>query len=377
MPPLSHTVINVPIKPLDVGQLLIRARPTSGVGNSESDGYLSATSHIQQEGYEISKSTVVMVDLTTRPYFVDNLPVPIPPGYNGTNVLTLTEGIVGPIVPTIPFNISGILGHPEVWYFAKIRQSLVMESLQLQVTADEAIFVIGSLLHYRRHPISRLNSDQSLKNTLSLAYQRLLSHQSPKGAFSFCQDIPSTFLTASALDVLQRLHSFYNWPLVDGLVIGKTLNWLLAQQSHDGSFTEKYVFDGIYQRKIPIEFQEIALTSHVLISISGLDTSFNVSRILAQSTEFLKSRLEVLDKSGTSLDIALVARALQVAQSDGAEAAFEILAKNRHENGSMSYWGHEDECDESLSVRSTALALMVYVDRGEFLTEAIVKWLNR
>ena len=42
----------------------------------------------------------------------------------------------------------------------------------------------------------------------------------------------------------------------------------------------------------------------------------------------------------------------------------------------MSFWGHEDECDESLSVRSTALALMVYVDRGEFLTEAIVKWLN-
>ena len=112
----------------------------------------------------------------------------------------------------------------------------------MQVTADEAIFVIGSLLHYRRNPISQMNSDQALKNTLSLAYQRLLSHQSPKGAFSFCQEIPSTFLTASALDVLQRLHSFYNWPLVDGLVIGKTLDWLVSQQSPDGSFREKIVF---------------------------------------------------------------------------------------------------------------------------------------
>ena len=127
MPPLSHTVINVPIKPLDVGQLLIRARVS---GNSESQDYLSATSNIIREGYEIVKSTVLMVDLTTRPYFVDNLRVPIPIGYNGTNVLTLTEGIVGPIVPTFPFNISGILGHPEVcnWIFVSCVVTLKSES---------------------------------------------------------------------------------------------------------------------------------------------------------------------------------------------------------------------------------------------------------
>ena len=50
---------------------------------------------------------------------------------------------------------------------------------------------------------------------------------------------------------------------------------------------------------------------------------------------------------------------MQVSNSEGSEAAFEILAKNRHEEGSYSFWGHDDECDESLSVRSTALALMV------------------
>jgi hypothetical protein len=92
---------------------------------------------------------------------------------------------------------------------------------------------------------------------------------------------------------------------------------------------------------------------------------------------FLASRLEILDKSGTSLDISLVARALQVSNGDGAEAAFEILAKNRHEEGSLSYWGHTDECDDALSIRSSALALLVYVTRGEFLTESIVRWLNQ
>ena len=162
--------------------------------------------------------------------------------------------------------------------------------------------------------------------------------------------------------------------------MSKLLNWLTAQQSPDGSFREKYVFDGIFQRKIPIEFQEIALTSHVLISLSALTTQekaeFNLTKIIDKSCNFLANRLEILDKSGTSLDIALVARALQVSNGDGAEAAFEILAKNRHEEGSVAFWGDSDICDESLSVRSTSLALMVYVDRGEFMTEPIIKWLN-
>ena len=37
---------------------------------------------------------------------------------------------------------------------------------------------------------------------------------------------------------------------------------------------------------------------------------------------------------------------------------------------------HNPDCDESLSVRSTALALMVYTERGEYMTEPIVRWLN-
>ena len=37
---------------------------------------------------------------------------------------------------------------------------------------------------------------------------------------------------------------------------------------------------------------------------------------------------------------------------------------------------HNSECDETLSVRSTALALMVYTERGEYMTEPIVRWLN-
>ena len=184
-------------------------------------------------------------------------------------------------------------------------------------------------------------------------------------------------MAASAIDVLRRLQSEQNKLMVDSRVLTKTLGWLISQQSpEDGSFRENFVFDGIYQRKIPIDFQEIALTSHVLIALAGFTDSgfdFNTTSTMKRAANFLSSRLEILDKSGTSLDIALVARALQVSNSEGSEAAFEILAKNRHEEGSYSFWGHDDECDESLSVRSTALALMV---RHLFLSEFSLEFLK-
>ena len=54
--------------------------------------------------------------------------------------------------------------------------------------------------------------------------------------------------------------------------------------------------------------------------------------------DFLSSRLAALDRSGTTLDVALVARALQLTRSTtGAETAFEILAKRRRETLGIFY----------------------------------------
>ena len=65
---------------------------------------------------------------------------------------------------------------------------------------------------------------------------------------------------------------------------------------------------------------------------------WNTSMAMRLGADFLSSRLPVLDRSGTSLDIALVARALQLTRStSGAEAAFEILAKRRQETLGMLY----------------------------------------
>ncbi len=63
-------------------------------------------------------------------------------------------------------------------------------------------------------------------------------------------------------------------------------------------------------------------------------------------------------------------------KSHGSEAAFEILAKRRRELFDVAYWGNPEDCDSALSVRATAYALMVYTERGEHMTEPIVRWIN-
>ena len=94
-----------------------------------------------------------------------------------------------------------------------------------------------------------------------------------------------------------------------------------------------------------------------------------------KGTEFLASQLKSLDQSGTSLDMSIVARALQVTRRKTvSETAFEILAKQRRDGkGGTFYWGDTLDCDDSLALRSTIFALMVYTERGEYMTEPIVR----
>ena len=125
----------------------------------------------------------------------------------------------------------------------------------------------------------------------------------------------------------------------------------------------------------------MALTAHVVICMSHFldeDSIWNTSQALNRASEFLAGHLGALDQSGTSLDMAMVARALQVSgksQETASETAFEILAKARRdgEDGTF-YWGDTLDCDDSLALRSTVYALMVYTERGEYMTEPIVRY---
>ena len=120
---------------------------------------------------------------------------------------------------------------------------------------------------------------------------------------------------------------------IDGFLMRNILKWIIQQQSEvNGSFQEKFIFDGIYQRKIPIEFQEIALTAHVLISLSGIDPhdfgGLNISGAKNHAAKFLSSRLEILDRSGSALDIALVNKQGVIYKPCGSTRGGRGLVKN-------------------------------------------------
>ena len=86
-------------------------------------------------------------------------------------------------------------------------------------------------------------------------------------------------------------------------------------------------------------------------------------------------QLARLDRRGTcdSLDVAFAARALHLAGHAGAEAAFEILAKCRAEEADFIFWRDGDGVGAAAggyaSVRATALALLMYTDRGEMMAD--------
>lgn len=114
VPPSSQATLQVPIKPLILGRFLIRARPTD-----ESEDYLTAEMEIYQEGIEIAKSSQMLIDLSTRPYFMESLKIPFPDRQYAMNSkssqkITLTRGLIGPIVVHFPYNISGNTVRPRL-----------------------------------------------------------------------------------------------------------------------------------------------------------------------------------------------------------------------------------------------------------------------
>ncbi len=81
-------------------------------------------------------------------------------------------------------------------------------------------------------------------------------------------------------------------------------------------------------------------------------------------------------RSEASLDVAFTARALHLVGDSGSEAAFEILAKCRTEEADLMYWRSGPHSSSPASLTATSLALLMYADRGELMTDKIVAWVN-
>ena len=252
----GYRIVHIPIVPLKAGPLQVVAKIV------HSDDLLITRTDVVHEGLRLEAFKVLNVDMTVRPAFIGVIDAS---GHTGLPHATSRLVITGGVAATSHSGLTASLGLPSV-------------------TADEAVFAIESSLQSVRHAAQTgtsltFSTDTEMYRVVTEAYQRLLSYQisdgSNKGAFSYSnrrQDVgdvkPSTFLTALAISTLYKLRIHYKHPIVDGVVLQRGLHWLFKNQHDEGSFREFNIYHGNYQSSIPIEFQEVALTSHVVISLS-------------------------------------------------------------------------------------------------------------
>lgn len=124
-----------------------------------------------------------------------------------------------------------------------------------------------------------------------------------QNGFLFYSGAPSVYQTASMLRVLYEVHTHFDNPIIDPVILVRSLDWLIRQQSEDGSFKEVFVYNGEYQRKLPIEFQEIALTAHVLISLSPFIEKVNLMKMFTR-----KCRMQLMFKSDSLESLILLSK---------------------------------------------------------------------
>uniref|UniRef100_A0A0K2TMG2 Macroglobulin complementrelated CG7586PAlike [Tribolium castaneum] n=1 Tax=Lepeophtheirus salmonis TaxID=72036 RepID=A0A0K2TMG2_LEPSM len=364
IPANSFRTFQIPFRPSKSGKITIQVQ----IDNSHH--LLSESIYVLEEGISKHFHESHSIDLVNHRYFIDDLN---PPSM-GNKELTVSGGLHGPLLSYLPLNSSSmILNLP-------------------MMSADEAIFaILLTLLHKEERSNYVISLPyKKIKNNLQISLQRLLSYRTRNNAFTFTRGrsgSPCLWITALALRALHKLSIDSIGIFVDPSIPLDIQLWLIKQQRNDGSFSESYLYPNIKDHFIPLEMQETALTAHVLLVLAELkddassaQTIFTIDRAL----HYLTSKLGELDIYGSTLVVALVSRALQVARASGAEAAFEILAKRRKETSEGFHWdsGKENnllksrDCDDLLDVRTTALALLVYTERGEFMTESIIRWLN-
>ncbi|CAB4054154.1 unnamed protein product [Lepeophtheirus salmonis] len=345
IPANSFRTFQIPFRPSKSGKITIQVQ----IDNSHH--LLSESIYVLEEGISKHFHESHSIDLVNHRYFIDDLN---PPSM-GNKELTVSGGLHGPLLSYLPLNSSSmILNLP-------------------MMSADEAIFaILLTLLHKEERSNYVISLPyKKIKNNLQISLQRLLSYRTRNNAFTFTRGrsgSPCLWITALALRALHKLSIDSIGIFVDPSIPLDIQLWLIKQQRNDGSF-------------------KTALTAHVLLVLAELkddassaQTIFTIDRAL----HYLTSKLGELDIYGSTLVVALVSRALQVARASGAEAAFEILAKRRKETSEGFHWdsGKENnllksrDCDDLLDVRTTALALLVYTERGEFMTESIIRWLN-
>lgn len=317
-------------------------------------------------------------------------------------IVSVSGGVVGPILPTIPVDSNTTLrlpsdcGEQNMFNFA----INLLSMSYLRHTGQETSEVKKDVFRY-----------------LNLLYQRQLSFRNKDGSFKVFESSaePSIWLTAFAARYLHQAtaQEWENYIYIDPDVIDTAIGWLVSKQTQEGAFIEQSFFahdrkfDNYPRLGSPVEdfrMKNISLTAFVLIALHSVKdrvgeqaTRANYARISAQ--KYLESLLHrtTIKTASDPFDLALVTYALQLVNSIEADEAYNYLDKHMHQQSGMRYWSADAVApqnfintqnnrniiyprakgkSDSRNVQTTAYGLLTQIQRQAPFQRDIVEWLN-
>ena len=178
------------------------------------------------------------------------------------------------------------------------------------------------LLRYHRDHGGEVPGIAGAQRMLSLAYQTLLTRQSPDGGFSYWgRTSPDVSLTAYAVGFLEEARAFLE---VDEGVEAKASQWLRAQQNENGGWVDRYRYPDSGSRDALVT----AVVTRVLVEKGGPD--------MARALDFLSERSEEIDEPYLLAAFALSAHA--AGQDERAQHAADRLRSLARPEGTGAYW---------------------------------------
>lgn len=206
-------------------------------------------------------------------------------------------------------------------------------------------------------------------------YQRELIYRRSDGSFSAfgeSDNIGSLWLTAFVLKSFSQAKDLI---FIDETILDEAKTWITSHQNEDGSF------DAIgfvhHQEMLGGLTGKTALTAYTAIAL--LEAGERASS--ARAVEYLEERLDEMDDPYT---VAITAYALELAQSDKRDDAYQILMELAQEDENGLHWGGGDIIPleypvshiQSADIEATAYATLALTKHGDpFNASRAAKWL--
>ncbi|XP_055836830.1 CD109 antigen-like [Episyrphus balteatus] len=398
----SSSIVYVPIVPTRLGEIDVTIHAATLLGTDQVTRRLK----VEPDGLPQYRHQSILLDLSNRAYLFQYMHLnitetPIIPyqvdryfvyGSNSAKISVVGD-VVGPIFPTMPVNATSLLNLP--------MECAEQNAFSFAVNLYTVMYM--RLINQRNKTI-----EKNAFHHLNIAYQRQLSFMRDDGSFSLFRSDwnnseSSVWLTAYCVRTFQEA-AFYEWEnyiYIDPTVIENGIVWLLQHQGPEGGFFEVTWLPDRKMNHSNIANRNISLTAHVLITLAtvkDLSGSLGARVVLAQQRAlyWIERNMQLLEKTPEAYDVAITAYALQLCKAPIAEHAFAILRKHAKTIGEYIYWGRDNLSSppskienqkyfslprlpyefDSMNIETTAYALLVYVQRREFMVDPIVKWLN-